>query len=118
MTTLPSSVQSREKIRPVVPKMVELIEQVVYADIWERPALSKRDRSLVTIAALIALRQPDQLRSHLERGLTNGVGAEEISEVITQLAIYAGFPAANSAAQVARPLFEELGLLAEIGQAI
>lgn len=72
---------------------------------------------MAVIAALVALRQPDQLRSHLERGLANGVTATKISEIITQLAIYAGFPAANVAAQVALPLFEERALLAKIGRA-
>jgi 4-carboxymuconolactone decarboxylase len=105
----PSS--SRNKIKPVVPKLFELIETTVYGDIWERPGLSKRERSLITIAALIGMRQTDQLRSHLEKGLENGMTGEEISETITQLAIYAGFPAALSAALVARPLLEERGLL-------
>lgn len=111
MNELRSSTQSREYISPVVPKMVELIEQVIYSDIWERPNLGKRERSLITIAVLIALRQTDQLRSHLERGMANGLTPDEISEAITHIAIYSGFPAANSAARVARPLFEELGVL-------
>lgn len=101
---------TREQIRPIVPKLIALIEEVVYSDIWERPELAKRDRSLVTIAALICLRQTEQLRLHLELGLANGLTVEEISELITHLAIYAGFPAANSAAVAALPLFEELGL--------
>ena len=53
----------------IAPKMAELTDDVLYADIWERPGLSKRDRSLVTIAALIALNRPDQLRSHINLGL-------------------------------------------------
>lgn len=107
----PSS--SKHKIRPVVPKLYDLIEGVVYADVWERPELSKRDRSLITIAALVAMRQTDQLRSHMEKGLANGLTPEEISEALTHLAIYAGFPASLSAALVARPLFEERGLITE-----
>ncbi|MBB5696242.1 carboxymuconolactone decarboxylase family protein [Muricoccus pecuniae] len=111
-TANPSS--SKEKVRAVVPRLIELIDSVVYDDIWERPELSKRDRSMVTIAALIGLRQTDQLRSHLEKALSNGVTAAEISEMITHLAVYAGFPAALSAALVAKPLLEERGLLGEV----
>jgi 4-carboxymuconolactone decarboxylase len=103
----PSS--SKHKIKTVVPKLVELIDSTVYGDLWERPELSKRDRSLLTVAALISMRQTEQLRSHLEKALDNGVTAKEISEAITHLAIYAGFPAAISAALVAKPLLEEVG---------
>jgi 4-carboxymuconolactone decarboxylase len=105
----PSS--SKAEVKPVVPKLYELIETTVYGDIWQRPALDKRERSLITIAALIGMRQTDQLRSHLEKALNNGVTAEQISEVFTHLAFYAGFPASLSAALIARPLFEQLGLL-------
>ena len=105
----PSS--SKERIKPVVPKLYELIQTTVYGDVWERPELSKRDRSMITVAALIAMRQTDQLRSHLEKGLDHGVTAKEISEVITHLAFYAGFPASLSAALIAEPLLRELGLI-------
>jgi 4-carboxymuconolactone decarboxylase len=107
----PSS--SKAKIRPVAPKLFELIEETVYGDIWRRPELSPRDRSLITVAALIGMRQTDQMRSHLEKALDNGVTAEEIGEIITHLSIYAGFPAAISAALVARPLLEDLGMIRE-----
>ena len=103
----PSS--SKAKVRAVVPKLVEVIDSTVYGDVWERPELSKRERSMITVAALIGMRQTDQLRSHLEKALDNGVTAQELSEIITHLAFYAGFPASLSAALVARPLFEELG---------
>lgn len=105
----PSS--SKAAIRPVTPKLFEMIENVAYADIWSRPELSARDRSMITVAALIAMRQTDQLRSHCEKALLNGVTAEEISEVITHLSIYAGFPAAISAALRVKPLFVEQGLI-------
>ena len=105
----PSS--SKAKIRPLVPKLVEIIDTTVYGDVWERPELSKRDRSLITVAALIGMRQNDQLRSHLEKALDNGVTASEISEVLTHLAFYAGFPASISAALVAQPLLQKLGLI-------
>lgn len=107
----PSS--SKAKIRPVAPKLFDLIEETVYGDLWQREALGRRDRSLITLAALIAMRQTDQMRSHFEKALDNGITAEEIGEMITHLSIYAGFPAAISAALVAKPLLVERGLINE-----
>jgi 4-carboxymuconolactone decarboxylase len=89
-----------------VPKLIELSERVLYGDVWERPGLSKRDRSLITVAALVALYRSDQLRGHLERALANGVTREEIGEVITHLAFYAGWPSAMTAARIAKGVFE------------
>ena len=107
MSTLPAAATSaREEARPVIPRVIELTESLVYGDIWERPGLSKRDRSLITIAALVAMYRPDQLKGHLERGLGNGLSKAEISEVITHLTFYCGWPSAMSAAKVARPIFD------------
>ena len=69
--------------------------------------LSKRDRSLVTIAALVALGWEDQLNSHIGRGLGNGLTREEIAEIITHLSMYAGWPAAMTASHVAVDVFDE-----------
>ncbi len=80
---------------------------MLYADVWERSGLSKRDRSLITVAALTALYRSDQLKGHLERALANGVTREEISEVITHMAFYAGWPTAMTAARIAKGVFEE-----------
>jgi 4-carboxymuconolactone decarboxylase len=80
---------------------------VLYADVWERLQLSKRDRSLVTVAALIALNRPDQLRSHIVRARENGVTQEELIETITHLAFYAGWPNAVTAIAVARGSLRE-----------
>lgn len=91
----------------MVPKLIELSEKVLYGDVWERPGLSKRDRSLVTVAALVALYRGDQLRGHIERALANGVTREEISEAITHLAFYAGWPTAMTAARVAKGVFDQ-----------
>jgi 4-carboxymuconolactone decarboxylase len=105
---LPAAVSaSRNEVRTVAPKLIELTETLVYPDIWERPGLSKRDRSLVTLAALTALYRPDQLKGHTERALVNGVTKEEIGELITHLAFYAGWPSAMSAAKVVKQVFEE-----------
>ncbi|WP_431268934.1 carboxymuconolactone decarboxylase family protein [Dankookia sp. P2] len=79
----------------------------VYGDLWERPQLSKRDRSLVTIAALVALGWEDQLNSHIGRGLGNGLTRDEIAEIITHLSMYAGWPAAMTASHVAVDVFDE-----------
>jgi 4-carboxymuconolactone decarboxylase len=105
----PSS--SKGKIKPVVPKLFDIIETTIYGDIWERPELSKRDRSMITVSTLIGMRQWDQLRSHMEKALDNGMTATELSEMLTQIAFYAGFPAVLSAALIAKPLLIERGLL-------
>lgn len=106
--TLPAAVSSsRNEVRTVAPRLIELTETLVYPDIWERPGLSKRDRSLITLAALMALYRPDQLKGHTERALGNGVTREEIGELITHLAFYAGWPSAMSAAKVVKQVFEE-----------
>jgi 4-carboxymuconolactone decarboxylase len=80
---------------------------VLFGDVWERPELSKRDRSLITVAALVALNRPDQLRSHLARALDNGVTKEELIELITHLAFYAGWPNAMTSITVAKDVFSK-----------
>ena len=87
------------------PKLVQLTDDVLFGDVWARPQLSPRDRSLVTISALIAMNRPDQLRSHLVRARDNGVTEDEIVESITHLAFYAGWPSAITAVTVAKDVF-------------
>jgi len=106
MAASPSS-SPLERIRAVAPKLAELTEKVLFGDVWERPALSKRDRSLITCAALVALQRPDQLRGHLQRALDNGVTKNELSELITHLAFYSGWPTAVTAAGIAREIFDQ-----------
>ena len=96
---------AREAIRGTVPKLAEISDTVIYDEIWERPGLSKRDRSLIVVATLIALGRERQLPGHLQRALDNGVTKNEISEIITHLAFYAGWPAAMTAAQIAKDVF-------------
>ena len=98
---------SQGAIGDFAPKLAELTDDVLYGDVWERPELSKRDRSLVTVAALIAMNRPDQLRSHLARARANGVTQEELIETVTHLAFYAGWPNAVTAIAVAREVFEK-----------
>jgi 4-carboxymuconolactone decarboxylase len=90
----------------VAPKMAELSANVLFGDVWERPQLSKRDRSLITVAALVALYRTDQLRGHIGRALDNGVTKEEIGEVITHMAFYSGWPTAANAVRVAKEVFD------------
>jgi len=87
------------------PKLAQLTDDVLYADVWARPQLSPRDRSLVTISALVAMNRPDQLRSHLALARDNGVTEDEIAETITHLAFYAGWPSAVTAVTVAKEVF-------------
>lgn len=98
---------SQRAIGDFSPKLAQITDDVLYGDIWERPQLSKRDRSLVTVAALIAMNRPDQLRSHFMRARDNGVTQEELIETITHMAFYAGWPNAISAIAVAREVFEK-----------
>lgn len=106
--TAPAKPPSRAQqlMGDVAPKMAELTDNVLFGDIWERPGLAKRDRGLITVAALIALNRPEQLRSHMALARTNGVKQEEIVEAITQLAFYAGWPNAIAAINVARDVFK------------
>jgi 4-carboxymuconolactone decarboxylase len=98
---------SQGAIGNFAPKLAQITDDVLYGDIWERPELSKRDRSLATVAALIALNRPDQLRSHLRIARQNGVTQEELIETITHLAFYAGWPNAVTAVGVAREVFDK-----------
>ncbi len=97
---------ARELIGDVAPKLVELTEQVLFGDVWERPGLAKRDRSLITVASLVALNRTEQLRFHLEFALENGVTRDEIVELITHLAFYSGWPTAMSAMILAKDVFK------------
>jgi len=99
-----------------VPRLGELRNSLLYGEIWERPLLSKRDRSLITVAVNQALYATDQLRGHINRALDeNGVTPQEISEVILHVTFYAGWPAAVNAGRLANEAFEARGVdLAEL----
>ena len=103
----PPTSPARERIRGTVPKLAEISDKLIYGEVWERPQLSKRDRSLITVAALMAMGREAQLEGHIGRALLNGVTKDEISELITHLAFYAGWPAAMTAALVAKGVFEK-----------
>ena len=107
MSTTPAASPARDVVRQVAPKLIEISEKVLYGDVWERPQLSKRDRSMIVVATLIALGRSEQLKGHLERALANGVTREEIGEIITHLAFYAGWPASMTAGRVAKEVFDQ-----------
>jgi 4-carboxymuconolactone decarboxylase len=90
----------------VNPKLAELTDNVLFGDIWKRPGLSPRDRSLVTVSALVAMNRPDQLRSHLQRARDNGLSEAELIEAITHLAFYSGWPNGVAASVVAKEVFQ------------
>ncbi|WP_413738641.1 carboxymuconolactone decarboxylase family protein [Sodalis sp. RH21] len=87
----------RQDLARLVPKMAQITEQVLFGDIWQRPELTPRDRSLITVAALVALARTEQLPYHLALARDNGVNETELTELVTHLAFYAGWPAAASA---------------------
>ena len=105
MSKEPSAVQ--KLIGDLAPKLADLTDRVLFGDVWERPELSKRDRSLATVAALIAMNRPDQLRFHLAFAVQNGVTKEELIEVITHLAFYSGWPNAMTAIMIAKEVFSK-----------
>ena len=105
MSKEPSAAE--KMIGDFAPKLVDLTDRVLFSDVWERPELSKRDRSLATVAALVALHRPEQLRFHLDNTLKNGLTKEELIEVITHLAFYSGWPNAMSAIMIAKEVFSK-----------
>ena len=114
----PSTPRNREPVVPPAypnsfpstPYLAALLNDFVYGELWERPDLSKRDRSLATIAVAQAMGASSELRSHLGRGLDNGLTQTEIAEAITHVAFYAGIPSAVNAARVAAALYESRNL--------
>jgi 4-carboxymuconolactone decarboxylase len=106
-TQAPQPSRAQQLMGDIAPKMAQLTDDVLYGDIWERPELSKRDRSLITVAALVALNRPDQLRSHLTLARQNGVTEAELIETITHMAFYSGWPNAVTAVSVAKEVFKK-----------
>ena len=97
---------ARSAMAEVSPKLAQLTADVLFGDVWERPGLSKRDRSLITVAALVALYRTDQLRGHIGRALDNGVTKDEIGEKINHMAFYAGWPTAANAVRLAKEVYD------------
>ena len=99
--------KAAKTLREFAPKMFELSDDVLFGDVWERAELSKRDRSLTTVAALVALNRQEQLKFHLNRALENGLTKDELIEVMTHLAFYAGWPCAMSSLTTAKELWSK-----------
>jgi 4-carboxymuconolactone decarboxylase len=99
--------RAQQLVGDVAPKLAELTDDVLFGDVWARPELSRRDRSLITVAALTALGRNDQLRSHLALAMDNGVTREELAEVATHIAFYAGWPAGMTAATLLKQVLDE-----------
>jgi 4-carboxymuconolactone decarboxylase len=92
----------------IAPRLTEITDDILFGDVWQRPGLSPRDRSLITVAALIALYRSNELPFHVRKALENGVTRDEIVEVITHLAFYSGWPTAGTAVGIARQVFAEV----------
>ena len=90
----------------LIPQLGKLRDEVLFGDVWEQPELSKRDRSLATVAVLIALYRTEELKGHMARAVDNGVTKEELFGLITHLAFYSGWPTAVNAGRVALEVFE------------
>ena len=97
----------RDNIRDFIPKLIEMTEDVVFGVIWERTELSKRDRSLMVVSALIALGKERQMVGHFNRALDNGVTEAEIKEIITHLAFYSGWPTAMTGATIFKEVMDK-----------
>ena len=98
---------ARKNFGDIAPHLAEITDKVLFGDVWENPALSPRDRSLVTITSLISLYRINELTFHTKKALENGITKDEIIETITHLAFYAGWPPAMTALQIVRKVFEE-----------
>jgi 4-carboxymuconolactone decarboxylase len=100
---------ARKAFGHIAPALAEYTDKVLFGEVWERPGLSPRDRSLITVASLIALYRTNELSFHLKRALENGVSRNELIELITHLAFYSGWPTANTALPIAERVFKDAG---------
>jgi len=107
MPSEPVKPSARDMIGALAPKFTDITDKLLFEDIWERTDLSKRDRSLITVAALVALNRTQQLDFHLKFALQNGVTKDELVEAITHLAFYSGWPTAMSALMLAKDIFAQ-----------
>jgi 4-carboxymuconolactone decarboxylase len=99
---------ARKSFGDIAPHLAGITDKVLFGDVWEQPALSPRDRSLVTITSLISLYRINEMPFHFKKALENGLKREEIIGTITHLAFYAGWPPAMTALQIARKVFDEV----------
>lgn len=97
--------EKKNAVYEFIPKLGQLRDDVLFGDVWENTDLSKRDRSLVTVAMLVALYRTDEMKGHMKRALDNGVTETELKGLITHAAFYAGWPCAVNAGRVALEVF-------------
>ena len=103
--TMPSSKKTPYEL---VPQLGKLRDEVLFGDVWEQPELTKRDRSLITVAMLVAMHRDRQLPAHLSRALDNGVTRAELVEIVTHAALYAGWPCAMTATTILKDTFDAM----------
>ena len=101
---------ARKAFGHIAPALAELTDKVLFGDVWHRPGLRPRDRSLITVASLVSLYRTNELPFHLKKAMENGLTREEIIEAITHLAFYSGWPIANTALPIAQRVFEQAGV--------
>ena len=87
----------RHPMARIAPRLAEISDQVLFGDVWARTQIAPRDRSIITVAALISLNRIEQLPFHVKKAFENGVTEVELGEIVTHLAFYAGWPCAASA---------------------
>ena len=104
MTNEPTA--ARTAFGDLAPALADYSDKVLFGDVWERPGLSPRDRSLITVASLVALYRTNELAFHIGKALNNGVTRDEVIELITHLAFYSGWPTAMTALPIARKAFD------------
>ncbi len=97
-----------EGVRGFTAPFQDLITRYAWGEIWSRPGLTRAERSMITLTALAALRQEEELALHVRAGLRNGLSPAQIQEVLLQVAIYAGVPAANRAFAIAQRVLAEM----------
>ena len=107
MTNEPTA--ARKAFGDFAPALADYSDKVLFADVWERPGLSPRDHSLITVASLVALYRTNELAFHIGKALDNGVTRDELIELITHLAFYSGWPTAMTALPIARQAFDNRG---------
>lgn len=103
------STTARQAFGDIAPALAAYTDQVLFDDVWQRPGLTPRERSLVTVASLVALYRGNELPFHMQKALDNGVSRDALVELITHLAFYSGWPTSSSALAIARRVFAEAG---------